>query len=439
MSYSPALGGLVLFGGLFETNTPSGAIYESDTWIFDGEWTNLSLSGPSGRSWSQLSPEPTVGDGILFGGYTNAPNGESAESLGDTWGFDGALWEEFDIAAPSPRYWAAMAYDAADGYVLLYGGASCVYYVFPCGAPTPLGDTWAFSMGDVAPLVTVNVAPTAICVANDSSCAAGTWQAEVNVTVRPAYSPRPLGGGSLENPVITVLPWGEIRLDSVSPPLVSCHWSHPDPKSCDRDPAFLTVGESEGFRLNWSSNPYLDSLFVGDVWSVEFGITVAGPPYGSVPVYACDTPRCLGVGCGPIAGSFSSISLQPNTAEPPHSDSLPYASIAVDPPGPQSSRGTQPIAPSPPPGPSVPIGLPTPVALPTPVPAPFPVAPAVALPISGISLTAIAAGVLAAGFARVALRRRSIAVGQPVGNPVRSRPSAFEAERPSDPKVGRFV
>jgi hypothetical protein len=105
-----------------------------------------------------------------------------------------------------------------------------------------------------------------------------------------------------------------------------------------------------------------------------------------------------------------------------------FAAIAL--PGSGASSNCK----SPPP----PTGLPAPVTLPSPVSIPTPVLTAIMVGIPTISLSAAAAGMLSAGFARVVLQRRSIALGQPVGNLLKPKRSAFEGERPTEPGIGRF-
>jgi hypothetical protein len=68
---------------------------------------------------------------LLFGGF-----GGGTE-LGDTWTWDGTDWTQRSPAdAPSRRYSAGTAYDAARGRVVLFGGGTNC-----CGV---LGDTWAW-------------------------------------------------------------------------------------------------------------------------------------------------------------------------------------------------------------------------------------------------------------------------------------------------------
>jgi len=134
LTYDAADGYAVLFGGLGS----SGSLLNY-TWAFkEGEWTNMSSgSSPPPRWFATMGYD--VGDGyvLLFGGQ-----GDS-HFLNDTWEFKGGVWTELmPSTSPSARGWASMTYDAADGYVLLFGGA-------PSTADFPeFNDTWAFKGGE---------------------------------------------------------------------------------------------------------------------------------------------------------------------------------------------------------------------------------------------------------------------------------------------------
>ncbi|MDE1820212.1 MAG: hypothetical protein KGI98_05085 [Euryarchaeota archaeon] len=74
---------------------------------------------------------------LLFGGG----NGPCGVFCNDTWAFNGTDWVRIATpVAPSPRQWPMMTYDPFDGYVLLFGGVAS-------DGVTPLADTWAFSGG----------------------------------------------------------------------------------------------------------------------------------------------------------------------------------------------------------------------------------------------------------------------------------------------------
>ena len=121
-----------LFGGY-----AGGTNYLGDTWKFSsGIWTQLSISGPSARADSAMVYDAADGYVLLFGGY-NAPG-----LLGDTWKFFAGTWTKLlPSLSPSARSGASAADDpaSADGYVVLFGGWT--------GGTNYLGDTWTFSAG----------------------------------------------------------------------------------------------------------------------------------------------------------------------------------------------------------------------------------------------------------------------------------------------------
>jgi hypothetical protein len=111
MAYDPARAETVLFGG-------DGAVSRlSDTWTWNGrDWTRHAPSHvPNRRSDLVMSSRNHV---VLFGGL----RGRSIP-LNDTWRWDGSDWTELKPAhPPSARGGAGMAYAAADGLVVLFGG-----------------------------------------------------------------------------------------------------------------------------------------------------------------------------------------------------------------------------------------------------------------------------------------------------------------------------
>lgn len=117
----PARGGLVRFGELFDNRTH---LWDRTSWTS----VQTPLAPPRrifGAMWS---------DGVsawLFGGADTM----LGTSYGDTWRWDGALWWPVaNGAAPAPRYESAVAYDAARGVAVLFGGLGAF----------ALGDTWTF-------------------------------------------------------------------------------------------------------------------------------------------------------------------------------------------------------------------------------------------------------------------------------------------------------
>lgn len=72
---------------------------------------------------------------VVFGGVSGESNNPAV--LAETWEFDGRAWRRVSSPqSPPPRYLHAMAYDASQRRVVLFGGLNDVRQ------PEPLGDTW---------------------------------------------------------------------------------------------------------------------------------------------------------------------------------------------------------------------------------------------------------------------------------------------------------
>ncbi len=127
MAFDGARGKVVLFGGYGATSP----YYLGDTWEWDGTtWTQVATTGPSARSAHALAYDAARGRTVLFGG-----NGTSGK-LGDTWEWDGTTWTQVATTGPQSRYTHSLAYDSVRGKSVLYGG---YYYL---SGYVYLGDTW---------------------------------------------------------------------------------------------------------------------------------------------------------------------------------------------------------------------------------------------------------------------------------------------------------
>src|SRR2546427_18649 len=151
--YDVADGYVVLFGGCCKSSSRDGL---RDTWEFHaGVWTNVTTSaGPSPRLFTTMAYDPVDGYGVLFGGVSSNPTVfPFSGTLGDTWKFAGGSWTNITTSAGRPpRTLSTMAYDGADGYVLLFGGVS--------GVTGFLGDTWIF-LGGAWTNISTAVSPSA--------------------------------------------------------------------------------------------------------------------------------------------------------------------------------------------------------------------------------------------------------------------------------------
>jgi len=97
-------------------------------------WTQLETSSsPQARAWGVMTYDAADGYVLLFGGVG------TGTFLNDTWSYSDGNWMQIHSpSSPSPRRGAAMAYDPADGYVVLFGGAD---------PNAGFSDTWTFQGG----------------------------------------------------------------------------------------------------------------------------------------------------------------------------------------------------------------------------------------------------------------------------------------------------
>lgn len=130
ISYDPRDHYLVEFGGAGPYSTGA------TTWNYShGGWTELNPSrSPSWRNFDSLVFDPKLGHLIMFGGVHQ----HGAVGSDSTWRLIGGSWTEFHTALSPPAEIrpAAAAYDAVDGYIVLFGGAN---------SSGPSNATWVFA------------------------------------------------------------------------------------------------------------------------------------------------------------------------------------------------------------------------------------------------------------------------------------------------------
>jgi hypothetical protein len=120
MVYDEARRQLLLFGGTgAEGTSPTGD--RNSTWAWNGSaWTRVATSGPSPRYLAAVTYDAARQRVVLHGGQSGVfPN---ITYLADTWEWDGASWSQRATAGPSARVHQTMAFDRARGRVVLYGG-----------------------------------------------------------------------------------------------------------------------------------------------------------------------------------------------------------------------------------------------------------------------------------------------------------------------------
>jgi len=132
MAYDAESQQVVLFGGLGGSNSDLG-----DTWVWNGtSWTQATglSASPSARWGASMAYDAALGEVILFGGFD-----QNGVEDNDTWAWNGSAWTQLSPAAsPSARDSAGMEYDPALGQVVMFGGELAL-------SGTYLNDTWVLS------------------------------------------------------------------------------------------------------------------------------------------------------------------------------------------------------------------------------------------------------------------------------------------------------
>jgi hypothetical protein len=139
MVYDPLIGAVVLFGGAnMGGGTNCTRYLLADTWEYSASgWHRvLTNATPPARDYSTATYDANLGGVLLFGG-----EGCRGPWFNDTWLFKGGNWTNLTANitghhSPPEVEQAAMAFDAKDGYDVLYGGWS---------AAGPGTTTWTFT------------------------------------------------------------------------------------------------------------------------------------------------------------------------------------------------------------------------------------------------------------------------------------------------------
>ena len=135
MAYDATSQQTVLFG--------AGSNPSNKTWVWSGSsWAQLfPARNPVPAAASALSYDAALGELVLFGG---ASDDSEHPVLNGTWLWDGTTWTRSPTAtSPQPRWFAAMAYDAAQSELVLFGGMTA--------DETVLEDTWVYTPGTGVP------------------------------------------------------------------------------------------------------------------------------------------------------------------------------------------------------------------------------------------------------------------------------------------------
>jgi hypothetical protein len=132
MAYDGRRKVVVLFGGLSRSGPGYVTDFSGQTWEWDGTaWALRSSAGPSPRAGHAMAYDAARGVVVLFGG------GDALALNSQTWEWDGAAWmQRSSTMSPPARVFSVMAYDSRRQVTVLFGGEDY-------GNPqTFFNDTW---------------------------------------------------------------------------------------------------------------------------------------------------------------------------------------------------------------------------------------------------------------------------------------------------------
>ena len=130
MAYDAAHGQMVLFGG----QLGCASCWTNETWLWDGtNWTKATpVTSPAPRNVTGLAYDAAHGNVVMFGGSVGGSRG------GDTWIWDGTNWAQMSpVTSPPARDDYSMAYDPAHSQVVIFGGDDASLNL--------LNDTWVWN------------------------------------------------------------------------------------------------------------------------------------------------------------------------------------------------------------------------------------------------------------------------------------------------------
>jgi PKD domain len=141
----PSINATLLFGGCTTSEPPT---CYNDTWEWRPTvgWSRLdAASGPSPRGFAYGAYDPALGSIVVFGGLGPCPATDC--DFHDTWQFVAGNWSEIPITggAPGARYSGGFAFDPAGADLLLYGGYNLTM-------DSTYGDSWLFTGSQWDPL-----------------------------------------------------------------------------------------------------------------------------------------------------------------------------------------------------------------------------------------------------------------------------------------------
>jgi hypothetical protein len=252
MAYDQASDQLVLFGG-DDYSGNSTWVWSGTTWTQvddagDPGCTNSCSSSPPSRSGGGFDYDPALGALVLFGGLGSG-------NLNDTWAWNGSAWSQIDDgtdagcsnrtnpcpSSPPTRSAFTMANDPASNQLVVFGGQSTG------GFSTFLQDTWFLPSAPTPTVTTVNASPDAVTQGQSVSYSATVTSSSGTPSGTVAFT----AGAT---PLCTAtLAHGSATCDATSAPLgtdtVTGSYGGDPTHAASVGTATLTVTSTQGYRL----------------------------------------------------------------------------------------------------------------------------------------------------------------------------------------------
>lgn len=244
----------------------------------------------------------------------------------------------------------------------------------------------------------------------------------------PVLETQVAAGGN--RPIFQYLPFGNIALAPNLQATAACIRNGVTLSTCQTQPSISSIDGVTYLGWNWSRNATSNVLYIGDYWTASFNVIATGPPYAIVPADACITIECRAAGSDAIVGLYTWATYVPYTNVSTVTQSFPLGQIdvLVTPPA-----TPPPSVPPPPP----PVPPPFPLITPNPLPVVQQIGIGQNVGVANVSIQATAAGFLGAGFMRVGMKNRPIAMKIAAKSGVQS--SKFDSEMMrKDTGIGRF-
>jgi hypothetical protein len=290
MAYDPALGAVVAVDANLSQSANGSVTWSNPalTWTTSGGlWTQVNLTtGPPPLLWATMVYDAVDGYLLYFGGMAPA---QGFTTVSYTWSFANGTWANLTSRIspqPPPLQEAQTTFDPADGYVVLHGGFNDQFGIWGGYAVT-----WTYSHGDWTNVTNASRPMPALDGWMAYDAAAG-FVLYFGGAMDPAFSPPP---GTFSNATWEFLngTWTNLsaQVHGAPPPRAWASMVY-DPA----DKVVLLMGGSESESLTNQTYVNDTWSFSGSSWSLLRGSPAPSPRSSMLIAYDAATSEVIGFG-----------------------------------------------------------------------------------------------------------------------------------------------